>query len=48
MCEISVDQYIVDFSAQDLVELIHKLGYKEILSPVRKSDDGVYVMNKSY
>ena len=48
MCEISVDQYIVDFSAQDLVELIHKLGYKEVLSPVRKSDDGVYVMNKSY
>jgi hypothetical protein len=48
MCEISVDQYIVNFSAQDLVELIHKLGYKEVLSPVRKSDDGVYVMNKSY
>lgn len=48
MCEISVDQYIVNFTAQDLVNLIHKLGYKEVLSPVRKSDDGVYTMNKSY
>lgn len=48
MCEISVDQYIVDFSAQELVNLIYKLGYKEVLSPVRKSDDGVYVMNKNH
>ena len=48
MCEISVDQYIVDFSAQDLVKLIHKLGYEEVLSPVRKSDDAVFVMNKNH
>ena len=48
MCEISIDQYIVDYSAQDLVDLIHNLGFKEVLSPVRKSDDGVYVMTESY
>lgn len=48
MCEISIDQYIVDYSAQDLVDLIRNLGYREVLSPVRKSDDGVYVMNNSH
>jgi hypothetical protein len=48
MCEISIDQYIVDYSAQDLVDLIRNLGYKEVLSPIRKSDDGVYVRNNSH
>lgn len=48
MCEISIDQYIVDYSAQDLARLIHKFGYRETLSPVRKSDDAVYVKNESY
>jgi FkbM family methyltransferase len=46
MCEISVDEYIVDFSTQELLNLIDNLGYSEVLSPVRKSDDGVYVRNK--
>lgn len=43
MCEISVDQYEINFSPQDLINLINKLGYKEILKPIRKSDDAVYL-----
>jgi len=42
MCEISVNQYEVNFLPQDLVELINKLGYVEVLKPIRQSDDAVY------
>ena len=42
MCEISVDQYFSDHSANDLINLIYQLGYKVVLSPIRKSDDGIY------
>ena len=43
MCEISIDQYEVNFSPRDLINLISKLGYKEVLKPVRKSDDAIYL-----
>lgn len=46
MCEISEDQYVVDYSPKDLKMLIHDLGFKEVLSPIRKSDDGVYIIDQ--
>jgi FkbM family methyltransferase len=42
MCEISVDQYIVDYTTDELLEQINRLGYKQVLAPIRKSDDAIF------
>lgn len=43
MCEISVNQYLTDTTPTELVSLIHEFGFTEVLTPIRESDDGIYV-----
>ncbi len=43
MCEFSVNQYEGVSSKANLKSLIMNLGYEEILSPIRISDDAIFV-----
>jgi FkbM family methyltransferase len=43
MCEISVNQYLTDTTPAELVSFILDLGFSEVLAPIRKTDDGIYV-----
>jgi FkbM family methyltransferase len=47
MCEVSVDQYEVNYTPSDLIRIINAFGFKQVLSPLRKSDDTVFVLDKS-
>jgi hypothetical protein len=42
MCEILFDPYFLDHSTLDLSTLISQFDFKEVLAPIRKSDDGIY------
>ena len=43
MCEVSINQYDNKINADLLKSYIGELGFKEILSPIRESDDAVFI-----
>jgi len=47
MCEFSQDQYENSGSPVKLKNKLEELGYTELLAPIRKSDDAIFIRNDS-